>query len=81
MPPRKGKHWSQKDIMEVAEDIGDGYSEATITLYHGDTAYYPGSTKKTFRTYYDQSGEVRYLIHAMGWRYEYDNAVYAGYKD
>ena len=55
-------HYSFEDILDRAEDIGDGYRKTTVTLGPEDTAHSALSTKWDLQG----PGEVTYLIHPSG---------------
>lgn len=59
-------HHSSTDITAAAEDIGEGWSRATVILRKGDTCHNPGSTKWVFAG----PGTVTFAIHATGWGIE-----------
>jgi hypothetical protein len=54
-------HYGLAEILEKAVRLDDVYKQASITLFEGDTAYAPGTTKKVLAGY----GRITYLISAM----------------
>lgn len=57
-------HFDQSDILDRAEDIGNGWRRTTLDLGQDDSAYSGVSTKWEFRG----PGRVDYLIHPSGWQ-------------
>jgi hypothetical protein len=54
------KHWTQQQVLDEAEPIGDGWKRAVIILVdEDDTSWYPASGKAQYRG----PGGVKYLIH------------------
>lgn len=56
------KHYTHDDIVGAAQPVGDGWVRTTVTLWDGDTAYLPGTTKYVVAG----PGQVIYLVHPSG---------------
>ena len=69
-------HYGHQDILDAAEDIGDGWRKAVITLTGEDTVYSGLSGKWDFRG----PGTVTYMMSPAGWHVTPSESVSKRYK-